>query len=37
MLHELQDDNATLVFHRKAAHSVCDQDKDVASASLIVT
>jgi starvation-inducible DNA-binding protein len=37
MLRELRDDNATLAFHLKAAHSLCDQDDDIASAGLIET
>ena len=37
MLRELQDDNATLVIHLKAAHRLCEQADDIASASLIET
>ncbi len=35
MLAELRDDNKQLVMHMRAAHDVCDEHGDVASASLI--
>ena len=37
MLRELQDDNATMAFHLKTTHVLCERDNDIASASLIET
>jgi starvation-inducible DNA-binding protein len=35
MLAELADDNKTLIAHLREAHNVCDEHRDVATASLI--
>jgi starvation-inducible DNA-binding protein len=35
MLAELADDNKTLTAHLREAHNVCDEHRDVATASLI--
>src|SRR5262249_27072114 len=35
MLAELREDNRTLITHMRGAHELCDEHRDVASASLI--
>ena len=35
MLAELAEDNRTAVVHLREAHELCDEEKDVATASLI--
>jgi starvation-inducible DNA-binding protein len=37
MLAELAEDNRTLVARLREAHGVCDESRDIASASLIET
>ena len=37
MLAELRDDNLQLVSHMRETHEICDEHRDVATASLLET